>query len=63
MRFFDIGGGGIFKSQENTLLRNALKYYKMNWMCDHAKKYSEELLINGFSFLTESGRILEGELN
>ena len=26
------------------------------WSC---KKYSEELLINGFSFLTESGRILE----
>ena len=30
-------------------------------MCDHAKKYSEELLINGFSFLTESGRKLEEE--
>ena len=26
----------------------------------HAKNYSKELLINGFSFLTESGRILDG---
>ena len=30
-------------------------------MCS-CQKHSEELSINGFSFLTESGRILEGEL-
>ena len=30
--------------------------------CDHAKKYSQELVTNGLSFLTESGRVLEGGL-
>ena len=33
---------------------------KTRHRCDHAKQYSKEILINDFSFLTESSRILEG---
>ena len=36
----------------------AIKSYGTRHRCDHAKNYSE---VNGFSVLTESGRILEGE--
>ena len=39
-----------------------VKSYETRHRCDHAKNYSEELLINGFSFLTESDRILGGGL-
>ena len=35
-------------------LNPGVKLYEIGHTCDHARKYSKELLINGFSFLTYS---------
>ena len=49
---------------KNELDKMAIKLnlYDARPWCDLAKKYSEKLLINGFSFLTECGRILKERL-